>query len=339
MGANDVFFQKLDIPCDDTPTWSDDAVGHEQVVQDLFHPSHARSGTRTKTTVRRVEPTTFPRSWQGEHERLVAIQQESDRMHKTGLVHEQAFVTFFEEAILMLKGRPLTSLSEQEKIMVREKLAMGIALSSVQSTASDAIYKFVQVRGVQRPEETRVQDFVIHAVVQTMNLVLHVCLILCTIFMPILGVQGPLPDIPWTPGLTITASLVSMAWKAPYSCTRAVLFAALRGSSLRSKPVQRQTPLGDRMVYASQCLAHAIRHSSLPSQAALLAQLLRATAQHLDKKLGWSRMWSSTPLCLFTNTLCYLYERNIHLAFSRTVYAILESVWAAIDAYQHGIPP
>ncbi|WFD21777.1 hypothetical protein MEQU1_000433 [Malassezia equina] len=177
MGANanrdDVFFQQVDIPCDDTPTWSDDAVGHEQVVQDLFHPSHARSGAHPKKTLRRVEPNTFPRSLQGEHERLVAIQQESDRMHETGLVHEQAFVTFFEEAMLLLKGRSLASLSEQEKIMVREKLAMGIALSSVQSTPSDAIYKFVQVRGVQRPEETRVQDFVIHAMVQTMSLVLH----------------------------------------------------------------------------------------------------------------------------------------------------------------------
>ncbi|SHO76057.1 Hypothetical protein MSYG_0392 [Malassezia sympodialis ATCC 42132] len=330
--------QAVDIPCDANLTWSDGSAGVEQVVRDLF-----QSRTRiVNPDVQRVGSGHFPlreiHAMQGEQDRIAAIQRQSDRMYATGLIHEQALATFIEEAFSLLKGRPFSSLSEHEKIMVREKLAMGVALSGVQCAPGDAIYRFVPVRSVQQPEDTKVQDFMIDAVVQALCLTVHMCLILCTALMPLLGVPGPVPSIPWLPSMKMTTSLVSMAWKGQYVCTKAIISTVLRGHSLCAKPVQRQTPLRDRLVYASQCLAISIRQSSLPSQVALLVQLGRRTTQHLDTKLGWSRMWSSIPLCLLTNTLCYMSERKFHLIFTRTIYALLESFLAAVDAYRHEVP-
>lgn len=333
------FLQAIDIPCELSPTWSDGSVGVEQAVLDLYQ-SQARIGN---LNMRRVGSGKLPlreiHVMQGDQERLAVIQQESDRMYATGLIHEQALATFFEEAVSLVNGRPFSSLTQHEKIMVREKLAMGVALSSVQSAPGDAIYRFVRVRDVQRPEDTKVQDFLIHTMVQALCLTVHMCLVLCTVLMPFLGVPGPVPDISLAPSMKMTKSLFLMMWKGQYACTKAILSSALRGSSLRAMSVQRQTPLGDRLVYAAQCFAQAIRKSSLPSQAALLVQLSTRITRHLDKKLGWSRMWASTPLCLLTNALCYMYECNIHIAFTGTTYALFESFLAAKDAYRHQVPP
>ncbi|KAL4400138.1 hypothetical protein ACI68E_003053 [Malassezia pachydermatis] len=240
-----------------------------------------------------------------------------------------------------------TTLEESTTGLMRDDVAMrqdydeqALSVSDymAQPSTSRRIYGIQQIRPIQKPESTKVQDMLISLLIDTASLSMHAFLFFLSLLFVIVGIPVEIQPKVWIPSVALVKRLTSELVQIQMDFVRQLIpqtkkqreAAALQGTEL----IPLQIPFEDRLAFASQTLAVHIYHSSLPSQFQVLRNMCFSALSHTQENKKWAEWASQAPMRQILWSLHYLKEHDVHLKLGYIVQAVFDAVLLGVDTYR-----